>query len=70
MITVIVPAYNEEKLIGACLESLAAQTPLPDEILIVNNASTDRTPEIAEQFIARKAATRRGKPAGARPKAT
>jgi glycosyltransferase involved in cell wall biosynthesis len=52
MITVIVPAYNEEKLIGVCLESLAAQTPLPDEVLIVNNASTDRTPQIVEQFIA------------------
>lgn len=53
MITVIVPAYNEEKLLGNCLESLAKQQPAPDEILIVDNASTDRTPEIIKQFIAK-----------------
>src|SRR5690242_15357550 len=52
MITVLVPAYNEEKLIGVCLESLAQQKPVPDEILIVDNASTDRTPEIIKEFIA------------------
>jgi glycosyltransferase involved in cell wall biosynthesis len=52
MITVIVPAYNEEKLLGSCLDSLAQQRPAPDEIVIVDNASTDRTPEIIKQFIA------------------
>jgi glycosyltransferase involved in cell wall biosynthesis len=51
MITVIVPAYNEEVLIGRCLESLAAQVPLPDEIVVVDNASTDRTPQIVGAFI-------------------
>jgi len=51
LITVIVPAYNEEKLIGACLDSLVTQRPLPDEILIVNNASTDGTAAIVESFI-------------------
>jgi glycosyltransferase involved in cell wall biosynthesis len=52
MITVMVPAYNEEKLLRICLESLASQQPPPDEILIVDNASTDRTPEIIKAFIA------------------
>lgn len=52
MITVIVPAFNEEKLIRACLDSLAAQSSLPDEILVVDNASTDRTAAIVETFIA------------------
>src|SRR5258708_19426498 len=52
MISVLVPAYNEEKLLGSCLESLAVQNPLPDEIVIVDNASTDRTPEIIKEFIA------------------
>jgi|GEM_PF-3461849 len=51
-ITVIVPAYNEEKLIVRCLESLAAQIPAPDEILVVNNASKDRTEALVQQFIA------------------
>ncbi|NJR12925.1 glycosyltransferase [bacterium] len=41
-----------KKLIVACLDSLAAQEPRPDEILIVNNASTDRTEELVKQFMA------------------
>lgn len=50
-ITVIVPAYNEEKLIYRCLESLVLQDPLPDEILVVDNASTDTTAAIVQDFM-------------------
>ncbi len=46
-ISVIVCAHNEERYLGACLISLAAQTRLPDEILVINNASTDRTARVA-----------------------
>lgn len=46
-ITVIVCAHNEEHFIAACLHSLLAQTRLPDEILVINNASSDRTSEVA-----------------------
>jgi glycosyltransferase involved in cell wall biosynthesis len=42
-IAAIVCAYNEERYIAACLFSLKAQTRQPDEIIVVNNASTDRT---------------------------
>src|SRR5437016_837944 len=52
MITVIVPAFNEEKLLVSCLDSLASQQPRPDEIVIVDNASTDRTPDIIKTFMA------------------
>jgi glycosyltransferase involved in cell wall biosynthesis len=52
MITVIVPAFNEEKLIRTCLESLIAQNPRPDEILIVDNSSKDNTVKIVEAVIA------------------
>jgi glycosyltransferase involved in cell wall biosynthesis len=45
-VTVIVCA-NEERFIAACLHSLLAQTRLPDEILVINNASTDHTGEAA-----------------------
>lgn len=51
-ITVLIPAYNEEKLITRCLESLAAQVPAPDEILVVDNGSKDRTVSLVNQFIA------------------
>jgi glycosyltransferase involved in cell wall biosynthesis len=42
-ITAIVCAYNEAEYLSACLFSLLAQTRPPDEILVVNNASTDGT---------------------------
>ncbi len=51
MITVLIPAYNEEKLILNCLESLTQQVPAPDEVLVVDNASTDRTAELVTGFI-------------------
>jgi glycosyltransferase involved in cell wall biosynthesis len=46
-LSVIVCAFNEERYIQACLHSLLAQSRPPDEILLVNNASTDRTAELA-----------------------
>ena len=36
--------------LGACLESLAAQTGVSFEIIVVDDASTDRTREIAQSF--------------------
>jgi len=46
----VVPAYNEETYLPACLESILAQTRgMGDavEIIVVNNASSDRTREVA-----------------------
>jgi glycosyltransferase involved in cell wall biosynthesis len=48
-ISVIVCAHNEANYLGACLHSLLAQTRLPDEILVVNNASTDETRTVAQR---------------------
>jgi glycosyltransferase involved in cell wall biosynthesis len=50
VVSVIVPARDEEACLGACLESLAAQTGVTFEIIVVNDASTDRTREIAQSF--------------------
>jgi cellulose synthase/poly-beta-1,6-N-acetylglucosamine synthase-like glycosyltransferase len=49
-VSVIVPARNEESCLGACLQSLAAQTGVPLEIIVVDDHSTDRTREIALSF--------------------
>jgi glycosyltransferase involved in cell wall biosynthesis len=49
-VSVIVPARNEEACLGACLESLTAQTGVDFEIIVVNDGSTDRTREIAQSF--------------------
>ncbi len=49
-LSVIIPAYNEEHHLKACLDSLAAQTVKPDEVIVVDNNSTDKTPAIAKQY--------------------
>lgn len=46
-ITAIVCAFNEARTLPACLHSLRAQTRPPDEIVVVNNASTDETRAVA-----------------------
>ena len=46
-ITAIVCAYNESHLLPGCLYSLLAQTRPPDDILVINNASTDSTAAVA-----------------------
>lgn len=52
-VSVVIPAYNEEKYIGKCLESIASQTEKPDEIIVVDNNCIDKTVEIAQKFGAR-----------------
>jgi glycosyltransferase involved in cell wall biosynthesis len=50
VVSVIVPARNEEVSLGACLESLVAQTGVSFEIIVVDDGSTDQTGEIARSF--------------------
>lgn len=52
-VTVVIPAYNEEKLIPHALKSLEKQTVQPDEIIVADNNSTDSTPSIARSYGAR-----------------
>jgi glycosyltransferase involved in cell wall biosynthesis len=47
-ISVIVCAHNEGAFLAPCLHSLLAQSRLPDEILVINNASTDATRAVAQ----------------------
>lgn len=46
-ISAIVCAHNEERYLAACLHSLFAQTRVPDEVIVVDNASTDATAAVA-----------------------
>jgi glycosyltransferase involved in cell wall biosynthesis len=52
VITVIIPTFNEEHYIGRCLESLAIQNSPPEEIVVVDNGSTDQTVEAVRHFSA------------------
>lgn len=45
--SVIVCAFNEEQLLPGCLHSLLQQSFPPHEIIVINNASTDRTAAVA-----------------------
>ncbi len=49
-ISVVIPAFNEEKRIGACLKSVLNQTIPPLEVIVVDNASTDNTANIAREM--------------------
>ncbi|MGZ4821739.1 MAG: glycosyltransferase family 2 protein [Terriglobales bacterium] len=51
LVSVIVPARNEEVCLGACLDSLLAQTGVEFEIIVVDDGSTDRTRQIAESIL-------------------
>ena len=57
-LSIIVPARNEEANLPKLLESITAQAIRPIEIIVVDDASTDRTAEIAERFGARLVASR------------
>jgi glycosyltransferase involved in cell wall biosynthesis len=55
LMSVIIPAFNEENYIEGCLKSLLAQD-LPNsefEIIVVDNASTDNTSNIVRKFPVR-----------------
>lgn len=49
-LTVIVPAHNEQEGIPATLAALLAQTEQADEIVVVDDGSTDRTGEVAAAY--------------------
>jgi hypothetical protein len=53
LVSVIVPARNEESSLASCLESLLQQVEAPVEIIVVDDGSSDRTREIAESFPVR-----------------
>ena len=49
-ICIVIPAHNEEEHLHSCLQSFVEQTQIPDQIIVVDDNSTDRTFEIATAF--------------------
>lgn len=46
----VIPVYNGEQFIAQTLESVARQKLRPDRLVVLDNCSTDRTPEIIKNF--------------------
>ena len=67
-VSVIIPARDEEHNLPVLLDSLNAQAPPPEEIIVVDDGSTDRTAELARAAGAR-VITSAPLPAGWRGKA-
>ena len=50
MISVLLPAYNEEEFIAEAVQSILDQSHIDFELIIINDGSTDNTPKILESF--------------------
>ncbi len=49
-VSVIIPIYNEEASIAACLETLSKQSKKPEEIIVIDDGSTDQTVPLVKKF--------------------
>ena len=49
-VSIIIPAYNAEKTLPRCLDSIINQTYQNLEILLINDGSTDSTQDICENY--------------------
>lgn len=49
-VTILIPCHNEEKSIRECVLSCLNQTVKPDQVLVVNDGSTDKSGEILASF--------------------
>jgi len=52
-VSVVIPARNDADMLARCLASLAGQTRRPDEVVVVDNGSTDDTRAVADAAGAR-----------------
>jgi glycosyltransferase involved in cell wall biosynthesis len=58
LISVVVPVYNVEKYLNECVDSILAQTYENLEIILVDDGSPDRCPQICDQYAAAHANVR------------
>lgn len=51
LVSIIIPAYQEEGRIGRCLKNILKSSYSKVELIVVNDGSTDRTEEIVRAFM-------------------
>lgn len=49
-VSIVIPVFNEQDYLKACLDSIKKQTVAPDEVIVVDNNSEDKSVEIAKSF--------------------
>lgn len=65
-VSVVIPVYNGEKYITQCLDGLVKQTRPADEVIVVDDGSTDRSAILAEAKLVRVIHQKNRGPAAAR----
>lgn len=50
LVSIIIPVYNSEKYVGACIESFLKQTYQNIELILINDGSTDRSSDILKEY--------------------
>ncbi|MDO8488293.1 MAG: glycosyltransferase family 2 protein [bacterium] len=50
-LSIVIPCFNEEDIIGKCLTSILNQTAAANEVIIIDNNCSDRSMEIVKQFV-------------------
>ena len=49
-LSIIIPAYNTEKYIEQCIDSVINIRNIENEIIVINDGSTDRTKDILKEY--------------------
>lgn len=49
-VSVIIPTYNRAALVRQTIEAILAQTRRPDEVIVIDDGSTDATPDVLTAF--------------------
>ncbi len=49
-VSVVITTFNQVEFLKAAIESVLGQTLLPQELIVIDDASTDATPEVMEDF--------------------
>ena len=58
LISVLVPVYNTQAFLPACVDSILNQTYSPLEVILVNDGSTDESAALCDAYAARDSRVR------------